>query len=389
MACKKIMFIAPKIDLLARKKDPFCIPHELAKIGYDVAVVTYYDSINVPGCRMFPILKTRPMPRFIKSLPTYFINIALTIASTYEAAQILGVLLTERPQVVITYYYPLNIVLLGFFKKLMRNHGYRIICKMDWDGVIRGSSLKKLLRKMGLMVTLRFCDAVIVESYEALRNVSKELPCLISKCYVIWNGVCDELFATIDGRSQNRKRQILCVARVEPIKGIHDLIAAFSKIAKNHGDWRLVIVGPLRNMRYYEYLQSLVKMLKLERQVTFTGMINDHELFQLYSESSIFVLPSYLEGFSIARVEALASGLPVVTTTSGGAEVVRGCGFIVSPGDIDGLADALEKLMSNEILRAKLSEIAIKRAKELTWKKAAEKLAKIIENLYHMRSSTS
>jgi glycosyltransferase involved in cell wall biosynthesis len=383
------MFIVPKIDLLARKKDPFCIPHELAKMGYDVAVVTYYDSINVPGCRMFPILKTKSIPRFIKSLPTYFINIAFTIASIHEAAQILSVFLTEKPRVVITYYYPFNIILLGFLKKLMRNYGCRIVCKMDWDGVIRGSSLKKLLRKIGLMVTLRFCDAVIIESYEALRNVSKELPYLTNKFFVLWNGVCDEFFVTIDDRSQNRKKQILCVARVEPIKGIHDLIAAFSKVAKNHGDWRLVIVGSLRNMRYYEYLKSLVKMLGLERQVTFTGMINDHELIQLYSESSIFVLPSYLEGFSIARIEALASGLPVITTTSGGAEVVRGCGFIVSPGDIDGLADALEKLMSNDMLRAKLSEIALKRAKELTWKKVAEKLANIIENLCHMQSSTS
>ncbi|NHW44442.1 MAG: glycosyltransferase family 4 protein [Candidatus Verstraetearchaeota archaeon] len=317
-------------------------------------------------------------------MPTYFINIAFTIASIYEAAQILGVLLVEKPRVVITYYYPFNIILLSFFKKLMRNYECRIICKMDWDGVIRGSSLKKLLRKIGLMVTLRFCDAIIIESWEALRNVSKELPCLTNKCCVIWNGVCDELFVTIDGKSQNRKRQILCVARVEPIKGIHDLIVAFSKIAKNHGDWRLVIVGPLWNMRYYEYLQNLVKILGLERQVTFTGIVSDTQLYQLYSESSIFALPSYLEGFSIARVEALASGLPVITTTSGGAEVVRGCGFIVSPGDIDGLADALEKLMSNEMLRAKLSEIAIKRAKELTWKKVAEKLAKIIEDLCHM-----
>ena len=98
-------------------------------------------------------------------------------------------------------------------------------------------------------------------------------------------------------------------------------------------------------------------------------------------KASIFVLPSYVEGFSIARVEALAYGLPIITTATGGSEIVRGVGLIVKPGDINELAEALEKLISNDVLRTSLSEAALKRAKELTWRRSAERLVEIIKGI--------
>jgi glycosyltransferase involved in cell wall biosynthesis len=178
-----------------------------------------------------------------------------------------------------------------------------------------------------------------------------------------------------------RKRQIICVARIAPVKGIHDLIMAFHIASKRVPGWRLIIVGPIEDRQYYEYLQNLIKKFNLENGVSFTGMVNDEELARIYAESLIFVLPSYHEGFSIARVEALAYGLPVITTETGGSEVVRGCGLVVKPGDVYGLAKALEDLMSNEELRAKLSNLALDRAKSLTWRSIAERIIKIIESL--------
>jgi glycosyltransferase involved in cell wall biosynthesis len=210
--------------------------------------------------------------------------------------------------------------------------------------------------------------------------MAKEFPNLVSKVYVVWNGYCDELLGLCADGS-NRKKQVICVARIDPVKGHSDLIKAFSRVIKKFNDWRLIIVGPIQDRPYYNYLQVLIKELDLEEYVTFLGMINDQELARIYSESSIFVLPSYLEGFSIARVEALACGLPVITTATGGSEIIKGVGFVVSPGDINGLASALEKLMSNDALRAKLGEYAIKRARELTWKKVAKKIAALLESL--------
>jgi len=173
----------------------------------------------------------------------------------------------------------------------------------------------------------------------------------------------------------------LTVARVEPTKGIHDLILAFTKVVRNYRDWKLVIVGPVNNKHYYNYLQELIKKLRVNDNVVFLGEISDSELARIYMEASIFILPSYVEGFSIARVEALAYGLSVITTATGGSEVVRGVRFIVKPGDIDGLAEALEKLINDDVLRTLLSEAALNRAKELTWRRSAERLVKIINSL--------
>jgi glycosyltransferase involved in cell wall biosynthesis len=74
-------------------------------------------------------------------------------------------------------------------------------------------------------------------------------------------------------------------------------------------------------------------------------------------------------------------GLPVITTATGDSEIIKGVEFVVSHGDINGLASALEKLMSDDALRAKLGEYAIKRARELTRKKVAEKIAALLESL--------
>jgi len=370
----KIAFITYGISSLMTKKDQFCIPYESARLGFDVVVITSHDSIHVPGCRMARIMSARSLSS--KILPTYVINLLLTIASFYDAIKTLRVVLSESVNAVITYYYPLHIWILGLLKRVGR---YRVVCKMDWDGVIRGSWLKRKFRKLGLMTTWRYCDAVIVESYEALRNIAKEFPGLISKVHVVYNGWCDKLLPYTG--NDVRKRQIICVARIAPVKGIHDLIMAFHIASKRVPGWRLIIVGPIEDRQYYEYLQNLIKKFNLENGVSFTGMVNDEELARIYAESLIFVLPSYHEGFSIARVEALAYGLPVITTETGGSEVVRGCGLVVKPGDVYGLAKALEDLMSNEELRAKLSNLALDRAKSLTWRSIAERIIKIIESL--------
>jgi len=370
----KIAFITYGIGSLMIKKDQFCIPYESARLGFDVVVITSHDSIHVPGCRMARIMNARSLSS--KILPTYVINLLLTIASFYDAIKTLRVVLSESVNAVITYYYPLHIWILGLLKRVGR---YRVVCKMDWDGVIRGSWLKRKFRKLGLVMTWRYCDAVIVESYEALRNIAKEFPGLISKVHVVYNGWCDKLLPYTG--NDVRKRQIICVARIAPVKGIHDLIMAFHIASKRVPGWRLIIVGPIEDRQYYEYLQNLIKKFNLENGVSFTGMVNDEELARIYAESLVFVLPSYHEGFSIARVEALAYGLPVITTETGGSEVVRGCGLVVKPGDVYGLAKALEDLMSNEELRAKLSNLALDRAKSLTWRSIAERIIKIIESL--------
>ncbi len=134
------------------------------------------------------------------------------------------------------------------------------------------------------------------------------------------------------------------------------------------GDWVLRIVGPVTDKDYFNELRRLVGELGLDGRVEFVGAVSDSELVREYRHASIFVLPSYLEGSSIARIEALAFGLPVITTRTGGSEVVRGgVGVIVEPGDVNSLAKALDRLMGDDTFREELSHRAWRRAQSLTY----------------------
>jgi glycosyltransferase involved in cell wall biosynthesis len=366
------------IGSLTIKKDPFCIPYELARLGFNITAVVSSGSIGIPGCDTVAVLRPLDVTLYRKLSLNTLLRL-FKIIQIFNFLSILRTIRSKNPQVVITYYYPLIIILLGLYRKFSKNH-YKIVCKMDWDGVIRGSAVRRFFYKLVLLLTWSLCDVVIIESYEALKNVVRILPCMVGKVRVIWNGYSDKLLKVPeDITARVRERMVLTVARVEPVKGIHNLILAFAKVVRRYGDWKLVIVGPINNKRYYDCLQKLVKQLKIDDKVVFLGEIPDDELTHIYMKASIFVLPSYVEGFSIARVEALAYGLPIITTATGGSEIVRGVGLIVKPGDIDGLAEALEKLISNDVLRASLSEAALNRAKELTWRKSAERVVEIIK----------
>jgi len=369
------------IGSLTIKKDQFCIPYELARLGFNITAVVGSGSIGIPGCDTVAVL--RPLDVTLYRKPS--LNTLLRLFKIIQISNFLNILRTIRgrnPQVVITYYYPLIIMLLGLYRKFSKNH-YKIVCKMDWDGVIRGSVVRRFFYKLVLLLTWSLCDVVIIESYEALKNVVRVLPCMVGKVRVVWNGYSDRLLKVPeDITARVREKMVLTVARVEPVKGIHNLILAFAKVVRRYRDWKLVIVGPVDNRHYYNYLQKLVKQLKIDDKVVFLGGISDSsELAHIYMKASIFVLPSYVEGFSIARVEALAYGLPIITTATGGSEIVRGVGLIVKPGDINELAEALEKLISNDVLRTSLSEAALKRAKELTWRRSAERLVEIIKGI--------
>jgi glycosyltransferase involved in cell wall biosynthesis len=242
----------------------------------------------------------------------------------------------------------------------------KVIVKMDWDGIIKGNKVMRFLRRLALTFSSMFCNFMIIESYEALRNALKSCPSLAHKLKVVYNGYFDELLKPIP--HTKREPIVLTVARVTPVKGHHDLISSFAKVANKYSSWRLRIIGPVTNEAYFRGLIRLVNDLDLESKVEFVGFVSDAELVREYSRASIFVLPSYEEGSSIARVEALAFGLPVITTDTGGSEVCRGVGIIIKPGDVEALANALDQLMGNNELREKLSRRSIKRAKQLTWK---------------------
>jgi glycosyltransferase involved in cell wall biosynthesis len=156
----------------------------------------------------------------------------------------------------------------------------------------------------------------------------------------------------IQSSKQNR---IISVARLAPQKNQKMMIEAFAKIADEFPNWQLVIFGegPLRSS-----LELLVKSLQLEGRVLLPGR-TEHVIEEL-RKSKIFCLSSDYEGMSNSMLEAVCVGLPVISTKVSGSEdlVNDGVdGFLIDMNDVDGMAKAMGKVMSDGQLMNKMSQI--------------------------------
>ena len=139
---------------------------------------------------------------------------------------------------------------------------------------------------------------------------------------------------------------MLCVATLTPRKG-HDLL--FEALAPLPPNWRLICAGSLtRSPATLTALQQQLQRLGLDQQVVLAGEVDGAELAQLYAQTNLFVLPTRLEGYGMAVAEALAHGLPVISTRVGAIPELVGeqAGLLVAVEDVDMLRAALARVLS-------------------------------------------
>jgi glycosyltransferase involved in cell wall biosynthesis len=143
-------------------------------------------------------------------------------------------------------------------------------------------------------------------------------------------------------RKSTDVRQMLFMSRIHPKKGLLNLLRAW-KQAEINSDWRLVLAGPDEN-GHRAQVERESQRLGLNGQVSFTGPVDDHDKWQLLVNSDVFVLPSFSENFGIVIAEAMAAGLPVITTTATPWQVLaeKQMGWCVAPS-VEELSAALRR----------------------------------------------
>lgn len=154
--------------------------------------------------------------------------------------------------------------------------------------------------------------------------------------------------------NDSRGNIILYAGTVNKRKGYADLIRAFAKINTMYPDWILEIAGNGK----IEQGKNLCRELGIADNVRFLGWLENKEKEAAFNRASIFCLPSYAEGFPMAVLDAWAYGLPVITTPVGGIPDIATDGkniLLFNPGDIDKLAEQLERMISDEMLRTQIS----------------------------------
>lgn len=203
-------------------------------------------------------------------------------------------------------------------------------------------------------------DVVITLSEFWRQQVAEFLKDTTGKVRIVYNPCPDikknngmGVFADSDAHI-SAKNVILYAGTVTPRKGYADLIQAFAKIAGSHQDWMIVFAGNGE----IEHGQILADALGVSSQTLFLGWCSGADKDRAFREASIFCLPSYAEGFPMAVLDAWAYGLPVITTPVGGIPDVAKDGenmLLSKPGDIEGLANCLERMITDVTLRKKIS----------------------------------
>jgi len=184
------------------------------------------------------------------------------------------------------------------------------------------------------------------------------------KTHVVRCGVDPRSYRSLD-RVPNEVARLLCVGRLCPAKGQHILLEACKMLKDDGFSYTLTLVGdgPERGS-----LEKFCRELKLEDRVFFTGALGQAEVREEYQAADIFVLPSFAEGVPVVLMEAMAMGLPVVSTNiTGIPELVDHdhSGLLATPGDVDDLVRQLQRLLVERQLGERLGRAGTSRVATL------------------------
>jgi glycosyltransferase involved in cell wall biosynthesis len=177
--------------------------------------------------------------------------------------------------------------------------------------------------------------------------------------------------------------RLLSIGSVVPVKGYDLLIAAVAALADL--PWRLTIAGDrTRNAAAAARLDADISAHDLGDRVAVLGAVEPERIVELFLSSDVFVLASRFEGYGMALAEAIAHGVPVVSTTAGAIPdtVPAGAGLLVPPDDAAALAEALRRLISDRGERHRLAVNARTAAPQLpTWEESARLFSGAIESV--------
>lgn len=178
---------------------------------------------------------------------------------------------------------------------------------------------------------------------------------------------------------------LLAVGSIVPRKGYDVLVHAL--VPLRDLDWHLTIAGSReRAPETARELDDLVSACGLSGRITLAGEVTDRELEAAYRSAGAFVLSSHYEGYGMVLAEAMAHGLPIVTTTGGAAAatVPDAAALKVKPGDAQALGAALRRLLTDEDLRRKLAGASWRTGQTLPgWEDTAHKVAQVIRQVMH------
>ncbi len=226
---------------------------------------------------------------------------------------------------------------------------------------------------------IKRADQIITISEASKKEILRLFPNVEDKINIISQGI-DSKYKIIN--EFKKKKQILYVGSINERKNIIGVIEAFEKLPKEL-DYDLIIVGNFFNLfSLSDKMKETIQRAKFNNKIIFKEGLNDKELIEEYNLSTVFIFPSFYEGFGFPPLEAMACGTPVITSNiSSMPEVCGDAAMYVDPYDVDDISKKIEFLLANEEERERLIKKGLERVKHFTWEKSAKKHLDVIKGL--------
>jgi D-inositol-3-phosphate glycosyltransferase len=199
------------------------------------------------------------------------------------------------------------------------------------------------------------CRQIIAATEGEKQQLSRHYGTPTERISVIPCGVNLDLFQPVDRETARRElglngnKTVLYVGRIEPLKGLSQLIKAMAQLPNINGTKLLILGGDEQSRHEIDHLRKLVRRLKLTDSVNFWGIVEHERLPYFYSAADVCVMPSYYESFGLVALESIACGTPVVATNVGDLKsIIRPGenGYVVPDNDPRHLADKIALVLS-------------------------------------------
>ncbi len=186
-----------------------------------------------------------------------------------------------------------------------------------------------------------------------------------------------------DGAQQegNNNFNILFIGRLEKRKNLMNLIKAFNLFKKTYNlqptTYNLILAG--KKGFGFDEIKKAIEVSPYKKDIVLKDYISEEEKSELYKNADLFILPSFYEGFGLPVLEAMSYGVPVIcSAVSSLPEVVGNAALLVDPNDPKAIAEAMNKVFSDNDLRERMIEKGFKNVKRFSWEKCAKETMDII-----------
>lgn len=252
-----------------------------------------------------------------------------------------------------------------------------------WSCPGTSSLLDTLIYRHWLPRVLPRVETVITDSHHSKTDIIRYLGVAAEKVQVIHLAISKryrpatmEEIAVARSRYNLAQNYILITGSVEERKNIRRLLEAYAQLRRGGEQRPLVIAGARQRMS--GGVMEAVRRLGLEHQVIFTGYVEEADLSAVYSGADLFVFPSLYEGFGLPPLEAMACGAPVVCSNAASLpEVVGDAALLFDPQDVDGIAEAMQRVLADTALRQEMRQRGLARAQQFTWERTARETAAV------------